>query len=124
MADTATTSTLRSGNDLTENNMTAVSTTLNQAAASVPSGSDVRDSGPLGFYHPYSTTTLTDNYTTTTTTTTSHERRVPAATTTLVDAAAAELVSPPSHTHETNRRHHDGGRRRGSFTRFCMCLHV
>ena len=125
MADTATTSTLRSGNDLVENNMTAVSTTLNQAAASVPSGSaNIRDSGLLGFYHPYSTTTLTDNYTTTTTTTTSHERRVPAATTTLVDAAAAELVSPPSHTHETNRRHHDGGRRRGSFTRFCMCLHV
>ena len=102
MADTATTSTLRSGNDLTENNMTAVSTTLNQAAASVLSGSDVRDSGPLGFYHPYSTTTLTDNYTTTTTTTTSHERRVPAATTTLVDAAAAELVPSPSlHTKPT-----------------------
>jgi len=79
--------------------MTAVSTTPNQAAASVPSGSDVRDSGLLGFYHPYSTTTLTDNYTTTTTTT-SHERCVPAATTTLVDAAAAEL-NPPLHTKPT-----------------------
>ena len=52
MADTATTSTLRSGNDLTENNMTAVSTTLNQAVASVPSGSDVRDSG-LGRRHQF-----------------------------------------------------------------------
>jgi len=105
MADAATTSTLRSGNDLAGNNMTAVSTTLNQAAASVPSGSDIRDSGLLGFYHPYSTTTLTDNYTTTTTTTTSHERGVPAATTTPIDAAAAELVPPPTqYTHETNRR--------------------
>ena len=94
--------TLRSCNDLAENNVTAVSTTLNQAAASVPSGSDVRDSGLLGFYHPYSTTTLTDNYTTTTTTTISHERRAPAATTTLIDAAAAELDPPPPlHTKST-----------------------
>jgi len=92
MADMEATSTFRPGDDLADNNMTTVWTTPKQAAASVLSGSDVRNSS-LGFYHPDSMTIPSDNYTTAITPTTSESG--PPAATTLVDAHSALVQNSP-----------------------------